>query len=197
MWSQISKIMLPLARQWKRSLLGQHQNPTLWMTCRLYKGIQQCSKMQSNFDGNRIIIEHWLMKAFQYTTDGGDPKRTQLGCLLVMYYYVMTIVHYLNIPKRSWAYIHHKLIIGIRAHNPKRVDVKYLVGTVVRSKQRLMSYASYKVEDIHNLLTSCEQCDYFQTGQFHTKIESLLMLHVPRTQVWSCMTGQVKTRKFC
>ena len=66
-------------------LLGRHQNPTLWITCGLYKGMQQVSKMRSKFDGNGIIIEHQLMKVFPHTIDGGNPKRTQLGCLLVMY----------------------------------------------------------------------------------------------------------------
>ena len=36
-------------------------------------------------DGDGILIEHWLTKAFPHTIDGGNPKRTQLGCLLVMY----------------------------------------------------------------------------------------------------------------
>ena len=66
-------------------LLGQHQNPTPWITCGLYKGTQWFLKMRSNFDGDRIIIEHRLTKAFLHTVDGGNPKRTQLGCLLVMY----------------------------------------------------------------------------------------------------------------
>ena len=32
-----------------------------------------------------VIIERRLTKAFPHTIDGGNPKRTQLGCLLVMY----------------------------------------------------------------------------------------------------------------
>ena len=66
-------------------LLGQHQNPTPWITCGLYKGMQRVSKMRSKFDGNRIIIEHQLTKAFPHTVNGGNLKRTQLKCLLVMY----------------------------------------------------------------------------------------------------------------
>ena len=66
-------------------LLGQHQNPTPWIMCRLYKGMQQVSKMGSKFDGNEIIIQHRLTKAFPHTMDSGNPKRTQLRCLLVMY----------------------------------------------------------------------------------------------------------------
>ena len=81
----IFRVMLNASWPNSGQLLGQHQNPTLWITCRLYKGTQWVSKMWSKFDGNRIIIEHWLIKAFPHTTDGGNPKRTQLRCLLVMY----------------------------------------------------------------------------------------------------------------
>ena len=58
-------------------------------------------------DGDGIIIERWLTKAFPHTMDGGNPKRTQLGCLLgciQFIYYVTGIVHYLNTPKRLRAY---------------------------------------------------------------------------------------------
>ena len=61
--------------------------------------------MRSNFDGDGIIIEGRLRKAFPHTIDGGNPKRTQLGCLLGMYsVYITGIVHYLNTPKRSRVY---------------------------------------------------------------------------------------------
>jgi hypothetical protein len=32
-----------------------------------------------------------------------------------------------------------------------------------------------KVEDIHNPLTSCEQCDNFQIGKIHTKMGEMVL----------------------
>ena len=90
-------------------LLGQHQNPTPWITCGLYKGTQWVSKMQSNFDGNGIIIECWLTRCFCTQKMVGILREhswdVSLLCIQFIYY-VTTIEHYLNTAKRLQVYIH-------------------------------------------------------------------------------------------
>ena len=71
--------------------------------------------MRSNFDGDGIIIERWLMKAFPHTIDGGNPKRTQL---VGMYSVYILCYRYLNTPKRLRVYsCVHYYKLGMRENS--------------------------------------------------------------------------------